>query len=108
MIIVPGEFGQFQLGYDPLEAGVPVVNETGDAASVNVINNLNADVSNAVVFVLITDSSGKIVGGGSIQTGSIRANSAITVQVPIIYLGAVENLKFNASVGIPLDVTVGP
>ena len=108
MIIVPGEFGQFQLGYDPLETGLPVINEAGDSASVNVINNLNADVSNALVYVVITDSTGKIVGGGSIQSGSIRANSSITVQVPVIYIGPVENLTFNASVGIPLDVTVGP
>ena len=72
------------------------------------INNLNADVSNALVYVVITDSTGKIVGGGSIQSGSIRANSSITVQVPVIYIGPVENLTFKASVGIPLDVTVGP
>ena len=107
MIIVPGEFGQFQLGYDPLEAGTPVVNEAGDSASVNLINNLNADLSSARVYVVITDSSGKIVGGGAAQSGSLRANSSSTVQVPIIYLGNLENLKFNASVGIPLDVTVG-
>jgi len=75
---------------------------------VNVINNLNADVSNAVVYVVITDSAGKIIGGGSIQSGSIRANSSLTVQVPVIYLGSIENLTFNASVSIPLDVTVGP
>jgi len=74
----------------------------------NIINNLNADISNAVVYVVITDVDGKIVGGGSIQSGNIRANSLITVQVPVIYLGTKENLKFNASVGIPLDVTVGP
>ena len=108
MIIVPGEFGQFQLGYDPLEAGVPVINETGDSASVTLINNLNADVSSTVVYVLITDPDGKIVGGGSIQSGSIRANSSIEVQVPVIYIGSVENLTFNASVSIPKDVTVGP
>jgi hypothetical protein len=108
MIIVPGEFGQFQLGYDPLEAGLPVINEAGDSASVNVINNLNADVSNALVYVVITDSAGKIVGGGSIQSGNIRANSSLSVQVPVIYIGTLENLSFNASVGIPLDVTVGP
>ena len=108
MIIVPGEFGQFQLGYDPLETGTPIVNEGGETASVNVINNLNADISNAVVYVVITDADGKIVGGGSVQSGNVRANSSITVQVPVIYIGTVENLTFNASVGIPLDVTVGP
>lgn len=108
MIIVPGEFGQFQLGYDPLEAGAPVLNEAGDSATVNVINNLNADVSNAVVYVIITDPDGKVVGGGSAPSGSVRANGAITVQVPVIYLGSIENLKFNASVTIPLDVIVGP
>jgi hypothetical protein len=108
MIIVPGEFGQFQLGYDPLEAGTPVVNETGDSASVNVINNLNADISNAVVYLVITDASGKIVGGGFVQSGNIRANGSLTVQIPIIYLGKIENLKLDASVSIPMDVTVGP
>jgi len=108
MIIVPGEFGQFQLGYDPLEAGTPVVNEGGETASVNVINNLNADISNTVVYLVITDASGKIVGGGSVQSGNIRANSSLTVQVPIIYLGIIEELKFEASVSIPMDVTVGP
>jgi hypothetical protein len=108
MIIVPGEFGQLQLGYDPLEAGMPVVNETGDSASVNVINNLNADISSAVVYLVITDASGKIVGGGAAQSGNIRANSSLTVQVPIIYLGIIEELKFEASVSIPKDVTIGP
>ena len=108
MIIVPGEFGQFQLGYDPLEAGTPVVNETGDSASVNVINNLNTYISNAVVYVVITDAEGKIVGGGSVQSGNIRANSSVTVQIPIIYIGNLDNLKINASVSIPKDVTVGP
>ena len=108
MIIVPGEFGQFQLGYDPLEASVPVVNETGDSASVSVINNLNANISNAIVYVVVTDAEGKIVGGGSAESGNIRANSSSTVQVPIIYLGQVENLKFIASVSILKDVTVGP
>jgi hypothetical protein len=107
MIIVPGEFGQFQLGYDPLEAGMPVVNEGGETASVNVINNLNADVSSVVVYLVITDAEGKIVGGGSVQSGNIRANSSITVQVPIIYLGKLENLKLNASVTIPMDVSLG-
>ena len=108
MIIVPGEFGQFQLGYDPLEAGTPVVNETGDFASVNIINNLNADISNAVVYVVITDPEGNIVGGGSVQSGNIQANSSLTVQVPVIYLGITEELKFEASVSIPKDVTIGP
>jgi hypothetical protein len=107
MIIVPGEFGQFQLGYDPLEAGMPVVNEDGETVSVNIINNLSADISSAVVYVVITDADGKIVGGGSIQSGTIHANSSITVQVPIIYLGNIEDLKINVSVSIPKDVTIG-
>ncbi len=108
MIIVPGEFGQFQLGYDPLEAGLPVLNEGGETASVNIINNLNADVPGAVVYLVVTDASGKIVGGGSVQSGNIRANSSLTVQVPIIYLGILEEIKFEASVSIPRDVTIGP
>ena len=87
---------------------MPVINEAGDSASVNVINNLNADLSSTVVYVVITDSTGKIVGGGSAQSGSLRANSSITVQIPIVFIGTIENLKLNASVGIPLDVTVGP
>ncbi len=107
MIIVPGEFGQFQLGYDPLEAGTPVMSDAGDSASVNIINNLNADVSNAVVYMVITDVTGKIVGGGSIQSGSIRANSSVTVQVPVIFLGKLEDLKLIASASLPLDVTLG-
>ncbi len=107
MIIVPGEFGQFQLGYDPLVAGVPVVDAGGEAVSVNIINNLSADISSAVVYVVITDADGKIVGGGSNQSGTIHANSSITVQVPIIYLGKLEDLKINASVSIPKDVTIG-
>jgi hypothetical protein len=108
MIIVPGEFGQFQLGYDPLEAGLPVLNEGGETASVNIINNLDADIPGAVVYLVITDASGKIVGGGSAQSENIRANSSLTVQVPIVYLGISEELKFEASVSIPKDVTIGP
>jgi hypothetical protein len=107
MIIVPGEFGQFQLGYDPLVAGVPVVEAAGEAVSLNIINNLSANISSAVVYVVITDADGKIVGGGSIQSGTIHANSSITVQVPIIYLGKLEDLKINVSVSIPKDVTIG-
>lgn len=108
MIIVPGEFGQFQLGYDPLEAGTPVLNEGGETASVTIINNLNADIPRAVVYLVIKDASGKIVGGGSAQSGTIRANSSLIVQVPVIYLGITEELKFEASVSIPKDVTIGP
>jgi len=108
MIIVPGEFGEFQLGYDPLETGTAVVDENGAFATVTVVNNLNGDVSSAVVYLVVTDASGKIVGGGSAQTGSIRANSALTVEVPITYLGELKNLNLITSVGIPLDVTFGP
>jgi hypothetical protein len=107
MIIVPGEFGQFQLGYDPLVAGVPVVDAGGETVSLNIINNLSANISSTVVYVVITDADGKIVGGGSIQSGTIHANSSITVQVPIIYLGKLEDLEINVSVSIPKDVTIG-
>ena len=107
MIIVPGEFGQFQLGYDPLVAGMPVVDEGGEAVSLNIINNLGADISSAVVYVVITNADGKIVGGGSVRSGTIHANSSITVRVPIIYLGKIEDLKINVSVSIPKDVTIG-
>jgi hypothetical protein len=107
IIIVPGEFGQFQLGYDPLVAGVPVVEAAGEAVSLNIINNLSANISSAVVYVVITNADGKIVGGGSVRSGTIHANSSITVQVPIIYLGKIEDLKINVSVSIPKDVTIG-
>ncbi len=108
MIIVPGEFGQFQLGYNPLEAGSPAVDESGEFATVSVVNNLNADVSSAVVYLVLTDASGKIVGGGAAQTSSIRANSVASVQIPFVYFGQLVNLKLITSVGIPLDVTFGP
>lgn len=107
MIIVPGEFGQFQLGYDPLSVGTPVLSESGDSVTVTLINNLNADLSNAVVYVVATDAKGRIVGGGSAQSGNIRANSSVSVQVPILFLGKPEEIKFDTSVGIPLDVTIG-
>lgn len=108
MIIVPGEFGQFQLGYDPLETGTAVVDESGSFASVNVINNLNADLSSAIVYLVVTNASGEIVGGGSVPTGNIRANSAISVDIPIVYFGDIKDLTLTTSVGIPLDVIFGP
>jgi len=78
-----------------------VVEVAGEAVSLNIINNLSANISSAVVYVVITDADGKIVGGGSIQSGTIHANSSITVQVPIIYLGKIEDLKINVSVKHP-------
>jgi len=86
---------------------VPAVDAGGETVSLNIINNLSANISSTVVYVVITDADGKIVGGGSIQSGTIHANSSITVQVPIIYLGKLEDLKINVSVSIPKDVTIG-
>ena len=74
--------------------------------TVTLINNLNADLK-CVVYVVATDAKGRIVGGGSAQSGNIRANSSVSVQVPILFLGKPEEIKFDTSVGIPLDVTIG-
>lgn len=110
LIIVPGEFGEYPLAYNPLsitqstllleEQEVPIVRTT-------VLNNLNASLSGTLVTVVLKNERGRIVGGGQALTGQILAGSTLQVDVPVGFIGNPENLTIAASVTLPTGVVIG-
>ena len=110
LIIVPGEFGEYPLAYNPLsitqstllleEQEVPIVRMT-------VLNNLNASLSGTLVTVVLKNELGRIVGGGQALTGQILAGSTLQVDVPVGFIGNPENLTIAASVTLPTGVVIG-
>ena len=109
LLIVPGEFGEHPLAYNPLVTaqGALVPDVAESIARVSIINNLNANISSTVVFVLLRNADGQIVGGGRLQTGSVPAASSITVDVPVAVIGDLENLTVETSATIPADAAIG-
>jgi len=110
LIIVPGEFGEYPLAYNPLsitqstllleEQEVPIVRTT-------VLNNLNASLSGTLVTVVLKNEHGRIVGGGQALTGQILAGSTLQVDVPVGFIGNPDNLTIAASVTLPTGVVIG-
>ena len=74
LLIVPGEFGEYALAYNPLSTTQPLLDLEGESpfVRVNVLNNLNAGISTVLVSVVIKDQQGKIVGGGQILTDRVQ------------------------------------
>ena len=99
LIIVPGEFGSAPVPFNPLKASQAAF-EDETIAKVSVVNNLNVDLPHAVVYVLVYDADGHIVGGGKTLSESIRSSSATEVQVPIAYRGEKQGLSLKAFVGL--------
>lgn len=95
LIIVPGEFGSSQLGYNPLNASQAAFADENNVR-VSVVNNLNMDLEHAIIYVLIVDENGQIVGGGRQLSQTIRSSSATEVLVPVAYQGERENLQVKA------------
>lgn len=109
LLVVPGEFGQLQLAYDPLRASQPVVEfpDNQPMGKVTIINNLNARISDAQVMFTITNRSGKIVGSGFTFTGPLNGSSSTIVNVPVYIQPPYDGLTINASVIIPDRVIIG-
>ena len=107
--VIPGEFGLNPLAYNPLVASNTslVVAEEHVYVKVRVVNNLNTTIPNALVSVLMKDTSGKIVGAGTLVTESIPASGVLEVEVPIIFAGEINTLKPSASVTIPDGAITG-
>lgn len=106
MVIVPGEFGDNPLQYNPLLTSQPVLLDP-TAVRVTVINNLNTEVPASVVHVLFRDASGAIVGGGSQAAGPVRSGSPLQVDVPVSFLGEMDELTIQSYVTLPVSATLG-
>ncbi len=87
LIIVPGEFGSSQLGYNPPLSASQAALTDDNQARVSVVNNLNIDLQNAVIYVLVYNKDGQIVGGGQHLSETIKSSSATEVIVPVAYHG---------------------
>ena len=106
LVVIPGEFGQFPADFNPLLASQAAFMDQ-DTVSVSVVNNLNASISHARVYVIIRDNAGQIVGGGYQLTEIIRSGSSTSVTVPVAYLGNQEELSVSAFATLPADVEFG-
>lgn len=106
LVVVPGEFGQFPADFNPLLASQAAFSGE-DTVRVSVVNNLNASISHARVYVILRNSAGQIVGGGYQVTELIRSGSSSSVTVPVAYLGNQEELSVTAFATLPADVEFG-
>jgi hypothetical protein len=106
LVVVPGEFGQFPADFNPLLASQAAF-AAQSTVKVSVVNNLNASISQARVYVIIRDSADQIVGGGYGTTEIIRSGSSLSVAVPVAYLGNQEELSVSAFATLPADVEFG-
>ena len=106
LVVVPGEFGQFPAEFNPLLASQAAFTDQ-DTVSVSVVNNLNASISQARVYVILRNNADQIVGGGYQLTELIRSGSSISVTVPVAYLGDQEELSVSAFATLPADVEFG-
>ena len=110
MIIVPGEFGEYPLAYNPLsitQSTLLLEEQEAPIVRTQVLNNLNASLSGTLVTVVLKNELGRIVGGGQALTGPILAGSTLEVDVPVEFLGNPENLTIAASVTLPTGVVIG-
>ena len=106
LVIVPGEFGQFPINYNPLETSQAAFNEDNDI-TVSVINNLNASVSQARVYAVVRNQDGRVVGGGYQITETIHSGSSVNITIPIAYLGSIDDLKITTFATLPYGVEFG-
>ena len=95
LIIVPGEFGSSQLGYNPLSASQAALIDDNQAR-VSVVNNLNIDLQNVLIYVLVYNEQGEIVGGGQQLSEIVKSASATEIIVPVAYKGERESLTLKA------------
>ncbi len=109
LTLVPGEFGTFPIGYDPLVAAqaILVAEPPEGLVRVTVVNNLNASIHGAQAHVLLIDASGKVAGGGVAILDTAAPNSSSQVDVPVSALGDWVDLRVEASVLLPEDPMIG-
>jgi len=109
LLIVPGEFGEYALAYNPLSTSQALLEIEGESAlvRVNVLNNLNAGISTVLVSVLIQNQQGRIVGGGQILTDRVPPNGSLRVAVPVAFLGDPETLTVITSATLPISAIIG-
>jgi len=106
LVVVPGEFGGFSTDFNPLLASQAAFSDQ-NSVNISVVNNLNTSISHARVYVILRDSENRIVGGGYETTGLVRSGSAISINVPVSYLGNQEELSIFAFATLPADVQFG-
>lgn len=106
LVVVPGEFGGFSTDFNPLLASQAAFSDQ-NSVNISVVNNLNTSISHARVYVILRDSENRIVGGGYETTGLVRSGSAISINVPVSYLGSQEELSIFAFATLPADVQFG-
>jgi hypothetical protein len=106
LVVVPGEFGGFSTDFNPLLASQAAFSDQ-NSVNISVVNNLNTSISHARVYVILRDSENRIVGGGYETTGLARSGSAISINVPVSYLGNQEELSIFAFATLPADVQFG-
>ena len=106
LVIVPGEFGEFPISYNPLETSQAAFADDNHV-SVSVINNLNAEVSQSRVYVVLRNPNGRIVGGGYQTTQAIHSGSSVNITVPVAYLGSIDDLTITAFASLPFGVEFG-
>jgi len=108
LIVVPGEFGQPIVAYNPLRASQAIVELHGEPlGKVTVINNLNTRISNIQVMMIIRNQSGTVVGSGFGSAGPLNGNSSLIVHVPVTILPPYDGLNVYASVIIPDGAKIG-
>jgi hypothetical protein len=110
LIIVPGEFGEYPLVYNPLsitQSALLLEEQEAPIVRTTVLNNLNASLSGTLVSIVLKNEDGRIIGGGQTLTGPVRAGSTLQVDVPVEFLGSPENLTIAASVTLPTGVVIG-
>lgn len=109
LLIVPGEFGEYALAYNPLSTTQPLLDLEGESplVRVNVLNNLNAGISTVLVSVVIKRPAGKIVGGGQILTDRVPPNGSLSAAVPVAFLGDPETFTVYASATLPVSAIIG-
>ena len=78
-----------------------------NVVQINVINNLNANISSAIVSVILRDATGQIVGGGNTRTGTLPASSGTLVEVPVAVIGDLAGLRVEASASVAADAFIG-
>ncbi|MFZ3070801.1 MAG: FxLYD domain-containing protein [Anaerolineaceae bacterium] len=109
LIVIPGEFGEYDLAYNPLvtSQSILLTDQATPTVRVTVLNNLNASISTVLVTTLLLDAQGTIIGGGQTYSGALPANSSLDVDVPVAVMGDLENLTINSSATLPQSATIG-
>jgi len=97
VIVMPGDFSEHELSANPL---VVVDYKFGEddyypTVSVTLKNTLSQSVSDPLVFVLLFDEEGDIVGGGSGWPEDFEANGTLTMDVYVTYASNIPPVRIE-------------